>query len=431
MSYTVDPYLRDISGLDTHQRDARHAHQLYTQHNLTFAPKVKFLYHVVFDLYDEVGTYADNNTQKFKKEIGVLAQTADLPSYRASVENKQQYNRKKNIQTRLDYQDCTLTFLDDNLGITRGLLQDYYKYYFVDGNHKDGAGTALAYQTRDKYAEVVPSYGLNNKRTNPFFRYIRIYQLARREWFAYTLVNPLVSSFDHGGVDATTGADFNTNSMTFSYESVIYANGKIGDRGEPAGFSDPETAYDNVPSPQGKNDLYESSANYESLSAARFPELVPPDRQRNNPRQSRSSNNQSKRDSLLGRSNINNANAPGAGLLDMFGNGAQGGLRGVNIPQAASSESVARVAQGNDRILDNDLILSSLNSNQSAKKSFISRALNSNGIPGESLSSYNKASATKKAAIDSQLVNKASNGDIKLASQATDAIQANKGSILT
>ena len=101
MSSYTDPYLRNISGLDVHLRDARHAHQLYTQHNFALAPKFKFLYHIVFELYDEVGNASNNNTAKFKKEIGVLAQTADLPQYRISVENKQQYNRKKNIQTRL------------------------------------------------------------------------------------------------------------------------------------------------------------------------------------------------------------------------------------------------------------------------------------------------------------------------------------------
>ena len=123
-----DPYLYNID-LDVHLRDARHAHQLYTQHTFALAPKTKFLYHIVFDLYPEVGNSANNNTVRFKKEIGVLAQTADLPQYRVAVENKQQYNRKKNIQTRLDYQDITITFHDDNLGLTRGLLQDYYQYY--------------------------------------------------------------------------------------------------------------------------------------------------------------------------------------------------------------------------------------------------------------------------------------------------------------
>ena len=428
MSSYTDPYLRNISGLDVHLRDARHAHQLYTQHNFALAPKFKFLYHIVFELYDEVGNASNNNTAKFKKEIGVLAQTADLPQYRISVENKQQYNRKKNIQTRLDYQDVTLTFFDDNLGLTRGLLQDYYKYYFVDGNHKDGTGNTLAYDARDKYKEAVPSYGLNNKKTNPFFKFVRIYQLARREWFAYTLINPLISSFDHGDVDATTGAEPNKNTITLAYESVLYSTGKVEDNNEPVGFADPDTSYDNAPSPLEKPDIEKGRELNEALS--RGPELVHPSRMRRTPVLPRSSNNRSRRDSIFGLGGRNSI--LGAGILDGFNNGQPGGLRGTNIPQTGNAiDTIATLVAGNDRVFDGDFIAASLNSNQAAKSSFISRAMNSNAISGESLSTFNSASASKKAAIETELINRASNGDRKLAGQASDAIQANKGSILT
>ena len=233
-----DPYLFNTSN-DVHLRDARHAHQLYTEHNFALAPKTKFLYHVVFDLYDEVRSQG-SNTDLHKKEIGVLVKQADLPAYRVSVENKQQYNRKKNMQTRIDYQDITIQFHDDNLGLTRGLLEDYYMYYYVDGNHRDQGGffssffgSQNAYNARDKYDNLVPNYGLNNGKYNPFFKNIRIYQLARRQWFAYTLINPLITQFDHGDVEAADGSGFNANSISVAYESVIYSNGSVGQGGQP------------------------------------------------------------------------------------------------------------------------------------------------------------------------------------------------------
>jgi hypothetical protein len=83
-----------------------------------------------------------------KKKLGVLVKSADLPSYRISVENKQQYNRKKNVQTRIDYQDVNIVLHDDNTGITRGMLEEYYRYYFNDGNNQAFNG---AYDARDKY----------------------------------------------------------------------------------------------------------------------------------------------------------------------------------------------------------------------------------------------------------------------------------------
>ena len=169
----------------THLRDARHAHQIYTQNNFTFAPKQKYMYHVLFQPNPEVGNNATSNSFQFQKELGILVKSTDLPSFKASIENKQQYNRKKNVQTRLDYQDVRMTLHDDNLGAVRSMLEEYYKYYFADGN-RSATGSQAAYLPRDKYFGDVPNYGLNNKKRTPFFSYITIYQLARREWFAYT-----------------------------------------------------------------------------------------------------------------------------------------------------------------------------------------------------------------------------------------------------
>ena len=430
----IDPYLQDISGLDVHLRDARHAHQLYTEHSFALAPKTKYLYHVVFDLYDEVGNSFNNNTVNFKKEIGVLVNQADLPSYRISVENKQQYNRKKNIQTRLDYQDVNIVFHDDNLGLTRGLLEDYYKYYYVDGNHRDQQRSSgffapsNAYRARDKYDDNVPNYGLNNGKDNPFFKFIRIYQLAKREWFAYTLINPLITAFDHGSVQADDAASWNANQITVSYESVIYSNGSVNERGEPVAFTDPETRYDNVPSPLG----YWSNGLSETVDRlSRSPGLIDPLRVFSNNILPRVRNERSRRDSLLSQSS-NGLGRIGLGLLDLFAGGTAGGLTGAVIPQVDGrrQNEPSRLNSGNRRILDGDTILNEFNNRPSARRSFISRALNINAIPGETVATYNASPNFEKDAIESNLINRAISGDRKLAEIATDSIEASKGTIL-
>jgi len=206
-----DAFLFNLQS-ETHLRDARHANQIYTQNNFAFSPKTKYMYHVRFDPNDEIGNSATSNVFRFQKELGVLVKSADLPSFRASVENKQQYNRKKNVQTRVDYEDCRITFHDDNTGVTRALLEEYYRYYFVDAN-KVTNGVDGAYGPRDKYFARVPSYGLDNSKRNPFFKSITIYQLSRRNWVAYTLVNPLLTAWDHGDVNSN-GSECNENTMS-------------------------------------------------------------------------------------------------------------------------------------------------------------------------------------------------------------------------
>jgi hypothetical protein len=238
---------RDVN---THLRDARHAHNLFTQYGHLFSPKTKFLYHVVFEPTDDVDFFT--NTRLFNKQIGVLVKSADLPGFRSSIENKQQYNRKKNMQTRVDYQDVRIVLHDDNLGATRSMLEEYYRFYFQDGNHSISSSTSTtdgSFNPRDKYSQLTPNYGLNNFYKNPFFSNIKIYQLSLQNWFSYTLINPLLSAWDHGGVESSDGSGMNENTITVAYESVLYNNGIVGEFNEPVGFTDPETGYDNTLSP--------------------------------------------------------------------------------------------------------------------------------------------------------------------------------------
>jgi len=127
------------------------------------------------------------------------------------------------------------------------MLEEYYRYYFRDGNNNPSTGS---YRPRDKYSTVVPKYGLDNGAQVPFFEYIKIYQLARRNWFSYTLINPLISQWGHDTLDSSDGAGMMENSIVLAYEGVLYDHGKI-DGSEPAGFTSEETRYDNVPSPLG------------------------------------------------------------------------------------------------------------------------------------------------------------------------------------
>ena len=65
----------------------------------------------------------------------MLVKSIDLPSYSMQMETKHKYNRKKNVQTRLDYDPINVTFHDDNFGVTTLLWEAYYRYYFKDGNY--------------------------------------------------------------------------------------------------------------------------------------------------------------------------------------------------------------------------------------------------------------------------------------------------------
>lgn len=400
-----DAFLFNLES-ETHLRDARHAHQIYTQNNFAFAPKTKYMYHVRFEPNEEIGNSATSNVFRFQKELGILVKSADLPSFRASVENKQQYNRKKNVQTRVDYQDCRITFHDDNTGVTRALLEEYYRYYFVDAN-KTTNGVDGAYGARDKYFARVPSYGLDNGKRNPFFKYITIYQLSRKNWVAYTLVNPLLTSWDHGGVGSTE-TDFNENTMSVAYEAVQYTSGTVaGDT--PPGFADASVGYDVTPSPLGYlDDAMIPGSSEKGL----LPSLI------------------GLGTSALLNKAFGNSNSPSKNILKQVATGVIGGVVGNVLSQnklpVVDSQNIQKSAtstSNNSRTLASSTI-STLMAIPSVASQVTPALINSGALPNVSVNTYNSATASQKAVYDSQIQSSIAGGNQKLAQVASNALNS-------
>ena len=400
-----DAFLFNLQS-EVHLRDARHAHQIYTQNNFAFTPKTKHMYHVRFEANEEVGNTVTSNVFKFQKELGVLVKNADLPSFRANVENKQQYNRKKNVQTRLDYQDCRITLHDDNIGVTRALLEEYYRYYFVDGN-KTTDGINGAYQPRDKYFSKVPSYGMDNNKRNPFFKYITIYQLSRRQWVAYTLVNPLLTAWDHGSVDSD-GSNFNENTISVAYEGVLYTSGTVNPEAPP-GFSDESVGYDVTESPLGYLDNAMNS-NVDGLRGL-IPTLVG-----------------TVTSTLLNKA-FGNANSNGNNILKDIGTGIIGGIVSnalsqdiLPVPDTQNIPNPSRSNSTNSRPLNSREITELLNDPE-VSNNVIPALVNSGAINNVDINRYNASSQNQKDDYNSQLVDKITSGSQKLTQIASNSIK--------
>lgn len=264
--------------------DFSHANKIFTDSSFRLAPKVKFLYHVVFNFNPDAirsSTFNENH----KTQISLLVKSVDLPKYKISVDNPHQYNRKKQVHTKLEYDPITIKFHDDNLGISTQLWTLYYGYYFADSAHGGSAGSVpkpgvsnisgfmgslipglgkvlgnpksptgsdntsvpAAYQ-RNTYSDETLNqfrFGLDNGSRNPFFSSIQIYQLSRKTYQAYTLINPIITSWQHDNL-AYSDNDPVENSMSIAYEAVFYGQGAV-DIGTPKGFG--VDLYDRSPSP--------------------------------------------------------------------------------------------------------------------------------------------------------------------------------------
>jgi len=234
--------------------DWHHARALYTDDSFRLAPKHKFLYHVVFNLN---ATAVKILPQLKTEEINMLVKAVDMPKFNVSTSLKHQYNRKRNLQTRLDYDPISITFHDDNFGQTTAMWEAYYRYYFKDGNYTGHDGISPldkhhAYNKGNTYVGQIYNkhrYGLDNDSFYSFFDSIQIFQLSRRRYTAFTLVNPMIQSWQHDSLD-NNSSDAVQSTMQVLYETVWYSRGAVDTaQGIPKMFGSPSGHYDTTPSP--------------------------------------------------------------------------------------------------------------------------------------------------------------------------------------
>jgi hypothetical protein len=417
------------SDSELHLRDARHAMQLFTEHGHALGPKTKFLYHVVFEYAAPLDKIA--NSSAYRKELGVLVSSIDLPKYKATVDIKNQYNRKKRVQTRIDYDEINVKFHDDNTGLTRAMLEEYYKYYFKDG-HKNAAVKPIDFGQRDKFRSQVPRYGLDNDTNGPFFSHIRIYQLARHNWFSYTLINPILTAWGHDDMEYKDGNSTMENSMTVAYEGVLYNTGSIQNGNEPVGFTDSETRYDQVHSPLN---TLEAVQGFEAVGRRIEPVVIP----QYDPYDNTGLNTIGSvfRNVFSGRkdprgilTSILSASSQGR-QLNRLGQIIFPTPRGATQRNTGNVNTIRTATINDTRSINGDAIRSSLTNNRRLLSATVNRALATGSYSPDwnsrNFGNFASLPKTEQTAIENDIINRAASGDRKLAQLASDTINANKG----
>jgi hypothetical protein len=176
-----------------------------------------------------------------------LVKNIDLPSFTMDTEILNQYNRKKVVQYRAKYGEIGLKFHDDNMGLTNHLWQAYWSYYYADSRSATNPG-AYARNAMQNYSSAMPNpYGFDNGSSQPFFNYIKIYQMARHEYVCYKIINPLVTSWNYNKL-SYSDANLRDFDMKLAYESVTFSVGAVT-AGDPEGFALQDSHYDSSPSP--------------------------------------------------------------------------------------------------------------------------------------------------------------------------------------
>ena len=231
-------------------RDWQHAARMFTDSNQVYGPKQKFLFHVAFHINKTaLANIAIGTT--YSTQINMLVKSIALPKFTITADKVNQYNRKKNIQQKVTYEDITVKFHDDNLGLISQLWQNYFNYYYADSRSASVQGS-FNRTANKRFDKIRTTYGFDNGSTVPFFDYITIYQMAQGNYVSYKLINPIFTSWNHEGVDYSQSQTPHDNTASIAFEAVEYGSGQIK-LGDPEGFA--LQNYDLSPSPLASADL--------------------------------------------------------------------------------------------------------------------------------------------------------------------------------
>ncbi len=220
-------------------RTFQHASKTFTTNGFANAPKLKFLFHVYFEIND---TLLGTNSNAFPEAHlpGLLVKNITLPKYNVTLAEMNQYNRKRYVQTKINYDPVSIAFHDDGLDAVKHVWNSFYNYYYNDAGTASANATTI--NTRNTYDNALgnqQNWGyLGEPSTsavaaaigNPkpsFFKSIKIYGFNQHNFTLYTLVNPIIERFEHDTYDYSQATGIMENRMTVRYETVTYSEGAI------------------------------------------------------------------------------------------------------------------------------------------------------------------------------------------------------------
>lgn len=236
----INNFLKPLSRDNPNMRDYDHASRTFRANSYALHPRLSNLYLCVFNFAPEI---ASNFSNADKIELPLLVKSVDLPAYTFDVSDHNQYNKRVYAQQKIEYGDSRITFHDDASELVLRMWYNYMTHYYLDSTYRQ-----QDYSVRDRYGPRLNNqfgYANGNER---FFNSVQIYTIFDGKFSEYTLVNPIISAFQHG---THTAGEYTPmeHQATIKFEAVLYNSGVVDDV-NPKTFVN-SLHYDTTPSPLG------------------------------------------------------------------------------------------------------------------------------------------------------------------------------------
>ncbi len=197
-------------------------------------PRQQFNGYVMFVLdRDLFGTFFDEaNNDELKVRMSSLVRTADFPQIEFKTQTLNEYNRKKIVNTGVEYQPVTIRVVDTASNAWLTLIMKYFAYHYMNPRNQNNVGErdvasvnygqggaefiASQFGSGGNFDSNKAGYNINE---NPhFFERIDYVVYHAQKATQYSLINPVMTGFTHTPIDYASN-ELMEFTMTFQYES--------------------------------------------------------------------------------------------------------------------------------------------------------------------------------------------------------------------
>ena len=219
-------------------RDFRNAYGLRPDIN---PPRQKFQGYVSFvvnrELYGDTFYGGETSSSNFRLKLGSLVRTATLPEVEFKTETKNAYNRKRIVNTGVEYQPVDIKVFDTINNEWLIMFMKYFTYHYMNPRNKsfDQDIREVGIDPRESRTsqQFINSefgassenqnwnsnaYGYNVNELANFFERIDYVLYHGNKGVQYSLINPVLTRFRTGEIDYSS-SDTMEFDMTFEYES--------------------------------------------------------------------------------------------------------------------------------------------------------------------------------------------------------------------
>lgn len=226
--------IKNLNGKDLIFRESQYAARnfkiaggrTHEYKNNAIIPRPRFLFFAKFVISNSADRTAqtENNV---KREVIFQIKQIDKPKFNIQTETMNQYNKKRVIQTSIEYNPMTINFHDDIGDKVLKFWADYFKYYYGDGGREQTTDWQNDIVQRNFFHGAQNGWGYRGNFTGGaanmhFFESIDLIQFYGQELTTVKFIRPIITEFDHDNSDYAEGREGTGIRMSFDYEGVIY-----------------------------------------------------------------------------------------------------------------------------------------------------------------------------------------------------------------